>query len=164
MVFRLSQFPCVKIFRHLSLANIYLDEKRDVLGECSWEIEYIARLLVLFIKMFSFLSKFDTYRSILASHFNSSKGIPSPKVKEPASHDKKDIVILMSNFLMQAVSNLQPLVCRIHFLDGKIKAVGVQPFQTVEDVLAVIQDKIGLQNVSGWALYEVYIMRQILQM
>ena len=55
----------------------------------------------------------------------------------------------------QAVRNLQPLVCRIHFMDGKTKAVSVEPCDNVMDILWKVQQKINLQNLHGWSLYEV---------
>ena len=55
----------------------------------------------------------------------------------------------------QCVKNLNNLICRFYFLDGKAKAIGVDPSATVSDVLRVLADKIELKNVDGWALYEV---------
>lgn len=55
----------------------------------------------------------------------------------------------------QAVKNLNPLICRFYFLDGKAKAMGVNPSATAADVIRALADKIELQNVDGWALYEV---------
>ena len=60
---------------------------------------------------------------------------------------------------MQAVKNLNPLICRFYFLDGKAKAMGVNPSATASDVIRALAEKIELQNVDGWALYEVH--RQI---
>ncbi len=57
----------------------------------------------------------------------------------------------------QAVRNLNPLICRFYFLDGKAKAMGVDPSATAFNVIRTLADKIGLQNVDGWALYEVRI-------
>lgn len=56
---------------------------------------------------------------------------------------------------MQAVRNLTPLICRFYFLDGKAKAMGVNPTSTATDVIKNLAEKIELQNVEGWALYEV---------
>ncbi len=55
----------------------------------------------------------------------------------------------------QAVKNLNPLICRFYFLDGKAKAMGVDPSATAHDVIRSLAEKIELQNVEGWALYEV---------
>ena len=57
--------------------------------------------------------------------------------------------------LTQAVKNLNPLICRFYFLDGKAKAMGVNPSATAGDVIRTLAEKIELQNVEGWALYEV---------
>ena len=58
--------------------------------------------------------------------------------------------------MAQAVKNLNPLICRFYFLDGKAKAMGVNPSATASDVIRALAEKIELQNVDGWALYEVY--------
>ena len=57
----------------------------------------------------------------------------------------------------QAVKNLNPLICRFYFLDGKAKAMGVNPSATASDVIRALAEKIELQNVDGWALYEVML-------
>ena len=53
------------------------------------------------------------------------------------------------------MKNLNPLICRFYFLDGKAKAMGVNPSATAGDVIRTLAEKIELQNVDGWALYEV---------
>ena len=40
-------------------------------------------------------------------------------------------------------------------MDGKTKAISVEPSENVVDVLGKVQQKIDLQNLQGWALYEV---------
>lgn len=57
--------------------------------------------------------------------------------------------------LLQAVRNLNPLICRFYFLDGKAKAMGVSASATANDVIKILSQKIDLQSVDGWALYEV---------
>ena len=59
------------------------------------------------------------------------------------------------SLVTQAVRNLNPLICRFYFLDGKAKAMGVDPSATATDVIRALAEKIELQNVDGWALYEV---------
>jgi myosin-7 len=54
-----------------------------------------------------------------------------------------------------AVKNLHPLICRFYFLDGKAKAIGVDPCATTSDVIKALGDKIDLQSMDGWALFEV---------
>jgi myosin-7 len=55
----------------------------------------------------------------------------------------------------KAVRNLNPLICRFYFLDGKAKAMGVSASATANDVIKILSQKIDLQSVDGWALYEV---------
>ena len=49
-------------------------------------------------------------------------------------------------------------------MDGKTKAISVEPSENVVDVLGKVQQKIDLQNLQGWALYEVrcYITSEII--
>ncbi|XP_036363570.1 unconventional myosin-X isoform X1 [Octopus sinensis] len=54
-----------------------------------------------------------------------------------------------------SVQSLSPLVCKIHFMDGKTKAVHAMPCDTTAEILDKVAHKIGLQSVEGWALYEV---------
>ena len=61
----------------------------------------------------------------------------------------------MTALSKQAARNLSPLICRLYFLDGKAKAMGVSPSSTARDVIKTLAEKIELQSVEGWALYEV---------
>ena len=63
----------------------------------------------------------------------------------------------------QAVKNLNPLICRFYFLDGKAKAMGVDPSATAHDVIRALAEKIELQNVDGWALYEVGVVSNVVK-
>ncbi|XP_078315382.1 unconventional myosin heavy chain 6-like isoform X6 [Crassostrea virginica] len=56
---------------------------------------------------------------------------------------------------IMSMRHLSPMICKISFMDGKTKAVGVMPSDTSQDVLESVRKKIGLQSVEGWALYEV---------
>ena len=53
------------------------------------------------------------------------------------------------------MKELSPLILRFYFLDGKAKAIGVDPCCTAADVVQALAEKIDLQSVDGWALYEV---------
>ncbi|KJE90233.1 myosin-X [Capsaspora owczarzaki ATCC 30864] len=55
---------------------------------------------------------------------------------------------------LQAVQNLSCFICRFFFLDGKSKAVSVEPSSTAQDVLKELAEKINLHSTDGWALYE----------
>lgn len=55
---------------------------------------------------------------------------------------------------IDALSAQQPIICRFYFLDGKAKAVGVQPSWTASDVILAIASKVGLLTTAGWALFE----------
>ena len=72
-----------------------------------------------------------------------------------SSHSSRDNLLLSLSLVTQAVRNLNPLICRFYFLDGKAKAMGVDPSATATDVIRALAEKIELQNVDGWALYEV---------
>ena len=59
--------------------------------------------------------------------------------------------------LFQSMKNLSPLICKVHFMDGKTKAISIMPCDTTTEALSKVAKKIGLQSVEGWALYEVII-------
>ena len=46
-------------------------------------------------------------------------------------------------------------MCKVFFMDGKTKAVSLQPRDTTTEVLVKVARKIGLKSVEGWAMYEV---------
>ena len=77
----------------------------------------------------------------------------------PDASDNTSAVKLLSHpvflCLPQAVCNLQPLLCHVHFLDGSVKAIAIDPAETVASIMKRIQQMIQLQNIHGWALYEV---------
>ena len=58
-------------------------------------------------------------------------------------------------FSPQAVCSLQPLMCHVHFLDGSVKAIAINPAETVASIMCRIQVMLSLKDNHGWALYEV---------
>ena len=46
-------------------------------------------------------------------------------------------------------------MCKVFFMDGKTKAISLQPRDTTIEVLEKVARRIGLKSVEGWALYEV---------
>lgn len=75
-----------------------------------------------------------------------------------------------SGFEIGHIKNMQSVVCRFYFLDGKAKAVGIHSCDTGElslcmacvtdpnplatDVVQTVAAKIGLRSTDGWALFE----------
>jgi len=55
---------------------------------------------------------------------------------------------------INAIGQQQHIICRFYFLDGKAKAVGVQPSWTASDVIQAVADKMSLQSTAGWSLFE----------
>lgn len=55
---------------------------------------------------------------------------------------------------IEKIKLIQPIICRFYFLDGKAKALGIQPWWTASDTLTAIAQKINLLDLDGWALFE----------
>ena len=46
-------------------------------------------------------------------------------------------------------------MCHVHFLDGSVKAIAINPAETVASIMCRIQEMLSLKDIHGWALYEV---------
>ena len=46
-------------------------------------------------------------------------------------------------------------MCHVHFLDGSVKAIAINPAETVASIMGRIQEMLSLKDIHGWALYEV---------
>lgn len=57
---------------------------------------------------------------------------------------------------IQACTNLTNLTCKIYLLDGRCETISVHPCDTAQDTLLKLAQKINLQSIEGWALYESY--------
>lgn len=57
---------------------------------------------------------------------------------------------------IQACKSLTNLKCKIYLLDGRCESLGVHPCDTALDTLTKLAQRIKLQSIEGWALYESY--------
>jgi myosin-7 len=60
-----------------------------------------------------------------------------------------------SSIEIEAVKVPTKLICRFYFLDGKAKAMGVDPSATASDVIQDLSNRVELSSTDGWALFEV---------
>jgi len=59
-----------------------------------------------------------------------------------------------STLEVEAVRRLDSVVCRIHFLDGRSKSIDISPLDTAGDIVQRVSDRMGLNPIDGWALYQ----------
>ncbi|CAD5123362.1 DgyrCDS11718 [Dimorphilus gyrociliatus] len=59
-----------------------------------------------------------------------------------------------STLEVESIRNLQPLLLKVHFYDGKTKALALDYTDTVLNTIKKIREKINLKSLEGWALYE----------
>lgn len=57
---------------------------------------------------------------------------------------------------IQACKSLTNLKCKIHLLDGRCESLSIHPCDTALDTLTKLAQRIELQSLEGWALYESY--------
>jgi hypothetical protein len=57
--------------------------------------------------------------------------------------------IAPSNVEIEAIRAHQPIICRFYFLDGRAKAIGIEPSWIAQDVIKEVADKIGLKSTEG---------------
>ncbi|KAI9102028.1 P-loop containing nucleoside triphosphate hydrolase protein [Phlyctochytrium arcticum] len=58
-------------------------------------------------------------------------------------------------------AKLTPLRIRFHLMDGQSKAIPIEPSDTCDVVHAALLDKLKLQNLHGFAIYEQFMNQQI---
>ncbi|KAG9510621.1 Myosin-I heavy chain, partial [Fragariocoptes setiger] len=57
---------------------------------------------------------------------------------------------------IQACKDLTNISVKVHLLNGKYELIRIHPCDTVADTIATLANKIHLQSIEGWALYESY--------
>jgi hypothetical protein len=103
------------------------------------------------------LSFFQYFVSFLHSHRDAPD--PTRQYVEWCLDNAKHLQVATrrnppSTVEITAMRRLGTIVCRFFFLDGRTKALDVHPCDTAFDVLQKLSDKIGLQVLDGWALYQ----------
>ena len=70
-------------------------------------------------------------------------------------NDEKLVLWYIFIFITKAIKVPSQLICRFYFLDGKAKAMGVDPSATASDVIKSLASRVDLQSSDGWGLFEV---------
>jgi hypothetical protein len=50
----------------------------------------------------------------------------------------------------------RPIICRFYFLDGNVKAVGINSYTTAQQAIKDLAKRIDLPDPTGWSIYEVF--------
>ena len=50
----------------------------------------------------------------------------------------------------------RPIICRFYFLDGNVKAIGINSYTTAQQAIKDLAKRIDLPDPTGWSIYEVF--------
>ena len=50
----------------------------------------------------------------------------------------------------------RPIICRFYFLDGNVKAIGINSYTTAQQAIKDLAKRIDLPDPAGWSIYEVF--------